>query len=165
MQSAATVEFVSSPFRIKSILVPIDFSIPSKKALAYAVPLAEQFGAKLTLLHVVESLATPDFVKSFPLMMENEKVTAACQGQLEHIIKEQAIDPRLVEKALVRHGRAFREIAEAARTLKVDLIVISTHGYTGLKHVLLGSATERVVRHAPCPVLVVREQEREFLAG
>ena len=151
--------------RIKSILVPIDFSTASKKALQYAVPFARQFGAKLTLLHVVEPVATPDFANSFPLMMENDKVKAASRGQLEHIIKEQAIAPKLVEKTLVRFGRSFHEIADAARTLKVDLIIISTHGYTGLKHALLGSTTERVVRHAPCPVLVVREREHEFVRG
>jgi len=151
--------------RIKSILVPIDFSASSKKALEYAVPFARQFGAKLTLLHVVEPVATPDFANSFPLMMENDKVKAASRGQLEHIIKEQAIATKLVEKTLVRFGRSFHEIADAARTLKVDLIIISTHGYTGLKHALLGSTTERVVRHAPCPVLVVREREHEFVRG
>ena len=151
--------------RIKSILVPIDFSTASKKALQYAVPFARQFGAKLTLLHVVEPVATPDFANSFPLMMENDKVKAASRGQLEHIIKEQAIAPKLVEKTLVRFGRSFHEIADAARTLKVDLIIISTHGYTGFKHALLGSTTERVVRHAPCPVLVVREHKHQFLTA
>jgi len=150
-------------FHIKSVLVPLDFSEESKKALAYAVPFAEQFGAKLTLLHVVEPVATPGFAASFPLALENDKLMAVCKGKLEHLIKEQAIDPKLVEKALVRCGRSFHEIAEAARTLKVDLIVISTHGYRGLKHALLGSTTERVVRHAPCPVLVVREREHEFV--
>ena len=155
----------SSRFHIKSVLVPLDFSAESKKALAYAVPFAEQFGAKLTLLHVVEPAATPDFAASFPLALENDKVMTVCKGKLEHLIKEQAIDPKLVEKALVRYGRSFHEIADAARTLKVDLIILSTHGYTGLKHALLGSAAERVVRHAPCPVLVVREREHEFLAN
>jgi nucleotide-binding universal stress UspA family protein len=58
----------------------------------------------------------------------------------------------------VRFGRSFHEIAAAARTLKADLIIISTHGYTGLKHAVLGSTTERVVRHASCPVLVVRQR-------
>ena len=153
----------SSLLHIKSVLVPLDFSGESKKALAYALPFAEQFGAKLTLLHVVESVATPDFATSFPLAIENDKVMALCKRKLEHLIKEQAIDPKLVEKALVRCGRSFHEIADAARTLKVDLIIISTHGYTGLKHALLGSTTERVVRHAPCPVLVVREREHEFV--
>ena len=146
---------------IKSILVPIDFSAPSKKALAYAVPFAEQFGAKLTLLNVVEPVATPDFAKSFPLAMENDEVMAECKRELERVVKQAGVSPKLIEKTLVRFGRSFHEIADAARTLKVDLIVIATHGYTGLKHALLGSTTERVVRHAPCPVLVVRENEKE----
>jgi len=156
---------VPALFDVKSILVPIDFSAPSKKALDYAVAFAEQFGAKLTLLHVVEPVATPDFANSFPLMMENDKVMAACKARLQALVKQKAIDPKLVEKTLVRQGRAFHEIADAARTLKADLIIISTHGYTGLKHALLGSTAERVVRHAPCPVLVVREREREFVAN
>jgi nucleotide-binding universal stress UspA family protein len=156
------IDLVPSLLKIKSILVPMDFSAPSKKALAYAVPFAEQFGAKLTLLHVVEPVATPDFANSFPLVIEDDKMIAACKGRLERIIKEQAIDLALVENALVRYGRSFHEIADAARTLRSDLIIISTHGYTGLKRAVLGSTTERVVRHAPCPVLVVREHEREF---
>jgi nucleotide-binding universal stress UspA family protein len=72
------------------------------------------------------------------------------------------VAPGVVEKLLVRQGRAFHEIAEAARTLKSDLVIISTHGFTGVKHALLGSTAERVVRHAPCPVLVVRQRERQF---
>jgi universal stress protein A len=153
---SATVHFPSW-IDIKSILVPVDFSAPSKKALAYAVPFAQQVGAKLILLHIVEPVAMPDFAKSLPLMMENDKIMAACKGQLERTIKEQAVEPALIEKTLVRYGRSFHEITDAARTLKVDLILLSTHGYTGLKHALLGSTTERVVRHAPCPVLVVRQ--------
>lgn len=66
-------------------------------------------------------------------------------------------------RTATRTGRAYDEIAAAARDENADLIVISTHGYTGLKHVLLGSTTERVVRHAPCPVLVIRQHEREFI--
>jgi nucleotide-binding universal stress UspA family protein len=156
---------VAGPLRIKSILVPIDFSAPSKMALKYAVPFAEQFEAKLTLLHVLEPLAMPDFAKAYPLMMENDKALAGCKAQLELLMKQQAIDPKIVAKTLVRQGRSFYEITDAARTLKVDLIIISTHGYTGFKHALLGSTTERVARHAPCPVLVVREWEHEFVRG
>ena len=161
--TATRVNLLSPLLQIKSILVPIDFSSSSKKALTYAVPFAEQFGAKLTLLHVVEPVATPDFANSSPLLMENDKVMAACKAKLELLIKQKAIERKIVEKTLVRQGRSFHEIADAARTLKVDLIIISTHGYTGLKHALLGSTTERVVRHAPCPVLVVREVEHEFV--
>ena len=86
---------------------------------------------------------------------------AECKRELERVVKQAGVSPKLIEKTLVRFGRSFHEIADAARTLKVDLIVIATHGYTGLKHALLGSTTERVVRHAPCPVLVVRENEKE----
>jgi nucleotide-binding universal stress UspA family protein len=152
-------------FRLKSILVPIDFSAESEKALAYAVPFARQFGARLTVLHVVEPVAMPDFARSFPLTIENDKVMAECKGHLQRIVKDLKIEPALMEKTLVRTGRSFNEIAEAARTLKADLIIISTHGYAGLKHALLGSTTERVVRHAPCPVLVVRSHEHEFVVN
>jgi nucleotide-binding universal stress UspA family protein len=147
-----------TPLRIKSILVPLDFSPPSAKALGYAVAVAKQFKAKLTLLHVVEPVATPDFASSFPLAMEDDKLMAAAKSELEGAVQKARIPRGTVEKILVRFGRAFHEIASAARTRKVDLIIISTHGYTGLKHALLGSTTERVVRHAHCPVLVVRQR-------
>ena len=146
------------PFRVKSILVPLDFSPPSKKALDYAVSVARQFKAKLTLLHVVEPVATPDFAATFPLVMEDDRLMALAKKDLEGVMKSARIPRGIVEKVLVRFGRSFHEITEAARTRKADLIIISTHGYTGLKHVLLGSTTERVVRHAPCPVLVVRQR-------
>ena len=73
------------------------------------------------------------------------------------------VDPALVEALLVRDGAPFDEICKAAKEIESDLIVIATHGYTGLKHVFLGSTAERVVRHAPCPVLIVRERERDFV--
>ena len=143
---------------IKSILVPLDFSAPSKKALNYAAAVAKHFKAKLTLLHVVEPVATADFAASLPLLLEDDKLMAAANSELERVVKTAGIPRGTVEKVLVRFGRSFHEIAEAARTRKVDLVIISTHGYTGFKHALLGSTTERVVRHAPCPVLVVRQR-------
>ena len=152
---------VQTVFAVNSILVPIDFSAGSEKALASAVPLAHRFGAKLTLLHVVEPAGTPDFDTSFPLLLDEDKLKGASRDRLEQIVKDGQVDPKLIEKTLVRFGRAFNEIVHAAKTLKVDLIIISTHGYTGLKHALLGSTTERVVRHASCPVLVVRSHEDE----
>jgi len=143
------------PNLIRSILVPIDFSKPSERALDYAVSLAKQFGAKLTLLTVVEPFPTPDFAY-YPLVMENDKILAASKRQLEQVMIKTGIATGLVEKTLVRNGVPYREITDAARTLKVDLIVISTHGYSGVAHVFMGSTAERVVRHAECPVLVVR---------
>jgi nucleotide-binding universal stress UspA family protein len=157
----ATLRSRSSPIQIRSILVPIDFSPESEKALAYAVPLAKLCGAKLTLLHVLEPVATPDFA-AFPLAMDNDSAVRACRIRLERVASDLKLRS-LAEKFLVRNGRSFNEITSAARTLKVDLIVISTHGRTGLKHVLMGSTAEKVVQHAPCPVLVVRPKEREFV--
>lgn len=145
------------PLRFNSILVPLDFSLPSRKALGAAVDFARRFKAKLTLLHVIEPVATPDFAASCPLVMENDKVMAAAKVELVRLVASARIPRGTVEKVVVRLGSAFHEIAAAAGMLKADLIIISTHGYTGLKHALLGSTTERVVRHAPCPVLVVRQ--------
>jgi len=147
-----------TPLSIKSILVPLDFSASSKKALDYAVAVAKQFRAKLTLLHVVEPVGTADFAATFPLVMENDKLMAAAKSELETVVKSARIPRSMLEMVLVRSGRSFHEIAEAARTRKVDLVIISTHGYTGLKHAVLGSTAERVVRHAHCPVLVVRRR-------
>jgi nucleotide-binding universal stress UspA family protein len=140
---------------VRSILVPFDFSAPSEKALDYAVALANQFGAKLTLLNVVEPMATPDFAY-YPLVMENDKIVANAKKHLGQVCTKAGIDQNLLEQTLVRNGIPYREITDAARTLKADLIVISTHGYSGLAHVFMGSTAERVVRHAECPVLVVR---------
>ena len=151
---AAASSATSRP-QIQSILVPLDFSEPAKAAWQYAVRLAEQFGAKLILLHVVEPVGTPDFAY-YPLMMENDKVLAKAKAELNQVVAQAELDPKLIGKTLVRNGAAFHEITQAAEALKADLIVIATHGYKGLKHVLLGSTTERVVRHASCPVLVVR---------
>ncbi|MFM1767874.1 MAG: hypothetical protein RJA22_403 [Verrucomicrobiota bacterium] len=159
--SAATIDLVPAVLRINSILVPVDFSEPSTKALDYAVSFAAQFGAKITLLYVVEPVATPDFA-AFPLAMENDRVAASARKKLQSLCEARGVEAKVVDRLVVRQGRAFHEIAEAARTLKVDLIILSTHGFTGVKHALLGSTTERVVRHASCPVLVVRQRERQF---
>jgi nucleotide-binding universal stress UspA family protein len=122
------------------------------------VSIARQFKAKLTLLHVVEPVATPDFAAAFPLALQDNSLSATAKQELEGLVRASRMPHGMVEKILVRFGRSFHEIASAARARKVNLIIISTHGYTGLKHALLGSTTERVVRHAPCPVLVVRQR-------
>jgi len=159
LEGAASASALSSR-GIREILVPIDFSEPSKKALKYAVAFATQFGAQLILLHVIEPTA-----QGFPypaLALENDQVKATMKRRLEGLCKYETTNPRLIQKAAVTHGRAFQEVVRAARGLQVDLIIMATHGYTGIKHVLLGSTTERVVRYAPCPVLVVREKEESL---
>jgi nucleotide-binding universal stress UspA family protein len=150
----------TSTATLTSILVPIDFSNASAKALVYASALAKQFGAKITPLFVVE---LPEIVGMFQLLLDDDEMKEACRGKLAKFIRKASVPADLVNSVVVRKGRPSREITEAARTLKVDLIVISTHGYTGVNRALLGSVTERVVREAPCPVLVVREHEHEFV--
>ncbi len=161
-RTGEVIDLVPALLNLKSILVPIDFSEASKKALHYAARMAEQFGSKITLLNVVEPIATPDF-GYHPLMLETDKIKKAAKENLDKLSRQFRLPARLLEGIVVRYGTPFVEIAEAARTLKVDLIIITTHGYTGLKHVLMGSTAERVVRHAPCPVLTVREKEHEFV--
>jgi len=150
-------------FKIKRILVPIDFSECSKKALRYALALARQHSAALDLVYVVP---TPPYgageygpVDYGNLQQELEQNAAK---ELGRTISEEVADS-VRAGPIIRVGSAGREIVDVARTIPADLIVISTHGRSGLKHVLLGSVAEQVVRHAPCPVLVVRECEHEFL--
>lgn len=156
------IELVPALIRVKTILVPIDFSDTANKALVYAIKMADQFGSKIVLLHVVEPVATPDLAYH-PLMLETDKVKAIAKGRLDELVRQAKIPAKMLERTLVRYGSAFAEITSAARTLKIDLIILTTHGYTGLKHVFMGSTAERVVRHAPCPVLTVREKEHEFV--
>ena len=156
------IELVPALLKIKTIVVPIDFSKTSKKALVYAVRMAEQFGSKIVLLNVVEPVATPDFA-CHPLMLETDKAKSAAKARLEALCREAHLSAKMVDRILVRYGAPFAEITSAARTLKADLIILTTHGYSGLKHVFMGSTAERVVRHAPCPVLTVREKEHEFV--
>lgn len=145
----------TSRIRPKLILVPIDFSPESNRALETAREYAGEFGGKIALIHVVEPVVLPD-IAAASLLMENDRVMDAARKRLADVAQEFRLGKGLLDRVVVRFGRPFHEIADAASTLHADLIVLSTHGNTGLKHVLLGSVAERVVRHAPCPVLIVR---------
>jgi universal stress protein A len=149
-------------FKLRNILVPIDFSPCSKKALQYAVPFARQFGATLHLLYVGQSYyMIPEFA---PAALEPAEVQARSDAIAKlTALAEEEIAREVPAEILVRKGQPAEEVVLAAKEIGADLIIISTHGYTGLKHVWLGSTTESVVRHAACPVLVVRQQEREFV--
>ena len=156
-------EATTAPFRIKKILVPIDFSDCAKKALQYALPLAQQHGAEVVLLFVapIPSYAGGEYgiIDSSALDAE---LCATGEKRLDAFVADEIRTDVPIE-AIARTGSATAEIIDVAASLPADIIVISTHGYSGLKHVLLGSVAEHVVRHAPCPVLVVREKEHEFL--
>jgi universal stress protein A len=149
---------VAPAFKIEKILVPVDFSDCSKKALEYAIPFAKQFGAELHLVHVLEPFpAVPEMAPFDPDTIEDAHRDMASL--------EKAVGKKVRTTALFRDGTPHREIAEAARELGADLIIISTHGHKGLARMVLGSTAEKVVRYAPCPVLIVREAEHEFISA
>ena len=146
----------TSPIKIKKILVPIDFSAISKDALPWAVFLAAQFKAELVLLHVEEKFPI-DYLLGRELMSHTMVPLIKQAGaDLERLAGALRKSNEQNISVVVRDGKPFQEICHAAETLGADLIVLTTHGHTGLKHVWLGSTAERVVRHAKCPVLVVR---------
>lgn len=152
------IEIVPVHLNVKRILVPVDFSQHSKRALEYALPLAEQFGAHITLIHVVEPVVFPaddGFASAGTFITTEVALRKDASARLASLANAASRAQVRVEP-LVRAGSPYHEITTAAAELKADLIIIATHGYTGLKHVLLESTAERVVRHAPCPVFVVR---------
>jgi universal stress protein A len=139
--------------RLKHILAPIDFSLTGLNALAFAVLLAGQSGARITLLHVVEVFFYP--TEYGFLLPTNDKLAAQARTKLE-ALAARTIPPPLQVKVAVRIGTPYQEIVNASRAIRPDLIVVATHGRTGLSRTLLGSVAERVIRHAPCAVLAVR---------
>ncbi len=149
---------------LDTILVPIDFSEHSKKALEYAVPFARQFKASIDLLYVVEPTIYPaDFSfgqVGFPNVEEELRVRG--HHELEQLIAK-TIGGRVKARAVVRTGKAFFEIARYAEEEEIDLIIIATHGHTGIEHVLFGSTAEKVIRHAPCPALVIPSAGKKFV--
>jgi nucleotide-binding universal stress UspA family protein len=150
---------------LKRILVPTDFSKHSHNALTYGAAFAEKFGAELYLLHVVQNLAVfiPDAVTvTPPITPPMEEMTAAVRAALDRLVRENKLQ-HLTVHTEVREGTPFYEIIQFARETDIDLIVMGTHGHTGLAHVLMGSVTEKVVRKASCPVLSVRHPEHEFV--
>jgi nucleotide-binding universal stress UspA family protein len=151
-------------FRLRRILVPVDFSECSLKALEYAVSFAKQFSAEVMLLHVVVAIPPPPQM----LVLEAETLRGKYYEEAAKRLSEwrKKVVSRASVKATVRQGTsAHQEIIAAAQECNSDLIVIGNHGRSGLTRVLTGSTAERVVRHAPCPVLVVRGREHEFLVG
>lgn len=154
----------SLPFEVGRILVPVDFSDTSTKALQYAVPFGAAFDAEVVLLHVLQPYSIPVELGYLPPeWVENQQAFA--KSALDELGKLciREIGARARSQVLVREGVPWQEIITAAQELRADLIILATHGHTGLQHVLLGSVAERVVRHAPCPVLVVRDVERDFV--
>ena len=161
LASAPAAAMAPLQFQIRRILVPVDFSEHSQKALRYALAFAAQFGAEVALVHIVEQMVYPGDWMYPPLAVTD----FASEKREQVLAKLRALDEGSGVKTqhIVRLGRAWQEVVEIAREMKSDMIILATHGYTGLKHALLGSVAEKIVRHAPCPVLSVRPDERDFL--
>ena len=141
---------------LQRILVPVDFSGSSELALRYATAFAARFGGKIALVHVIESgRLVGELSESDTGMTE---IPRRVEEQL-CMLASRSGGPALFDKVEVRTGRPSHKIGQAASGLGSGLIVISTHGYTGLDYLLLGGTAERVIRDAPCPVLVVRRQD------
>jgi nucleotide-binding universal stress UspA family protein len=144
---------------IKRILVPVDFSDVSLEAVDYAAEFGKPFRAELIVLFVVEPIhfATPAdlYGPAANMSMLIEEQRRAAREQLERLsagLKKR----RIKHRALLQTGTAYQGIVDTAKRQKVDLIIMTTHGRTGLSHLVLGSVAERVVRTAACPVLTLR---------
>jgi len=139
--------------QVQRILVPIDFSDDSLNALAYAVQLAAHLRAELLLLHVIEPI---HFISESDVYTQQRHLSAA---QLECIGAELRAQGQRFQ-TMVRGGIPSKTITEAAKRARASLIVMGTHGRTGLAHAVIGSVAEKVVRSASCPVLTVRQPGR-----
>lgn len=142
------------------VVVPVDFSSCSQKCVGHAAALPK--ASDLVLLHVVE-LYPIDYV--FGLKTNPEESTRLGQQalvQLERFRQQIENSPENAVQTLVRFGKPYREIVNVAKAFNAQLVIMGTHGYCGLRHYQFGSTAERVVRLAPCPVLVIRHQDQEF---
>lgn len=149
---------------VKKILVPIDFSGPSKKGFQYALRFARQFGSEIVLIHVFEppvGMDEPPTAPHAPAGTDDQLSTA--EANLQALASSSLPTGNLYITSTIRTGVAAHEILEAAREFDVDLIITATHGISGWKHFGMGNTAERVARAAPCPVLIVREREREII--
>ena len=140
--------------QIRGIMVPVDFSSYSKQAVNYAAMIAKKFNVGIVLAHVIDSLSysVTDTLK----VIEHRRALETIAGTLLDNLSKQLREKNLKVKTYLVSGAPYREILKKTQLEKVDLIVMGTHGRTGVAHLLLGSVAERVVRLSPCPVLTVR---------
>jgi nucleotide-binding universal stress UspA family protein len=145
--------------QLKNVLVAVDFDDTSARALTYARSIARTFGARLHVLHVMENL----FLR--PMANDPHAIEAGITRRLLETLTDED-RAALNAVPVIRKGDApADEIIEYARDNAIDLIVVGTHGRPGVAHLLMGSVAEKVVRGAPCPVLTLRNAQREFLVA
>jgi nucleotide-binding universal stress UspA family protein len=150
--------------QIRSILLPTDFSDCGNYALSYAASLARTFDASIICVHVIEPMVPTvgysGMTEPLPIADISDQLEDSAERELPKIAECEECAGLEVEELIV-HGEASSEIVRVAKDRRVDLIVISSHGRTGLGRILFGSTAEAVVRHASCPVLVVKPSQEE----
>ena len=138
---------------LKRILVPLDLSGNSRRALRYAAPLAKKFGGEICLLHVLPlRLTSPDFAF---VEVDEAPVKRDADAKLKEIQRTLS-PPSLCQRTEIAVGDAAEQILAVADRIAADLIVMTTHGHSGVKRFFMGSTAEQVLRHAECPVFLVR---------
>ena len=142
---------------IKSILFPTDFSEGSAEALKYAVEFANRYGAKLYVLHVIYDVAKASgwYVPHVSMDAIYKDIQEGARKELDNFGVNELGGLKNIER-IVQTGVPYQEIMNCAVKNKVDMIIIGTHGRTGIDRILFGSTAAQVVRNAPCPVLTVR---------
>ena len=150
-------------FNIKNILLPTDFSNLSLSAARYAIDLAKQYGARIHFLNVLEK--TPPILAIRSLDLSEEKIIKTidedARNSINKALEKINIDKSIEILPVIRKGIDFQVIIEYCESNNIDLIVIATHGRTGILHTLLGSVAEKVIRYATCAVLVITPSESE----
>lgn len=146
----------------RKLLVPLDGSRHALKALHYAIALAGLFDATVHALQVVESVIYPEGNTIPPRSYEpDEAALKAARGRL--LERVAGLVPREIRRqVMVVGGHPVEEMVDYAKREQIDLLIVTTHGRSGVKRFLMGSSAEQIIRHAPCPVLVVRDKEHEF---
>ena len=149
--------------RLERILFPTDFSESSDHAFQYALSLARQFKARLDLVHVVEALAISQHASATILHVDEiiQNLEKEAKSRLTRFLDER-VPKDIRTTGTTLRGAPFLEIIRCAREKESDLVVMGTHGRTGLAHVLMGSTAEKVVRQCGCPVLTVKSPGHEF---
>ena len=149
---------------LKKILVPTDFGEAADAALTYARALAQRFHASIEVLHVADDVAARMFAGEMYVPSEAQKdIELAARRQLDERVIDNDVDPITITALIVTSTAPAGTIVQHAKDTNVDLIIMGTHGRGAVAHLLMGSVAERVVRLAPCPVLVVRNPEHEFV--
>jgi nucleotide-binding universal stress UspA family protein len=154
------------PLKLSRILWPTDFSELSLNGGRYARALAKAFDAELHVIHVARPIVVADYSVMLPAAVsppgsEQELLDGSRQGLARLVDEQFAGMSRVRQDAAI--GVPWSGICDYAARHEIELIVLATHGRTGLKHVLIGSTAERVVQHAPCPVLTVKSDEQGFV--